>query len=359
MPLHKPTTPILIATLSLAFLTPVAAERAADPNVAARVGDHVFTLDDVDRVAMVQDSGRFRGLRLRDAIYESRRSAVDTLIADWLIQADAKTAGLSVAAIVEREVSRTLVPVADRDVDDWYQTNQARVGGASLQQIAGKIREGLEQQRRDEAKAGYVARLRAATNVAILLTPPREAINVAENEPTAGRPDAPVQIVMYSDFQCPFCARVGPTVKKVQQTYGDRVRIVFRDFPLTSIHPRARAAAVAARCAFEQGSFWEYHDRLFANNARLEERDFVQYATDLGLDAARFTACTQATAPAAAVAGNVSSGEALGVSATPAFFVNGRFLPGAQPFEAFQRVIDDELKNAALPVSKAAAASAR
>jgi Thioredoxin len=234
------------------------------PGRLPRVGDHVFTLDDVDRVAMVQDSGRFRGLRLRDAIYEARKNAVETLIADWLIRADAKAADLSAAAMVDREVTRTAATVTDRDVDEWYRANHTRVGGASLEQIAGKIREALEQQRRDEAKARYVARLRAATNVVVLLTPPREAITVAQNEPSAGRADAPVQIVTYSDFQCPFCARVGATVKKVQETYGDRVRVVFRDFPLSSIHPRATAAAVAARCAYEQGRFWEYHDRLFA-----------------------------------------------------------------------------------------------
>lgn len=347
MSTHNAPASLFIVTLTLALLAPVAAERNADPGVAARVGDHSITLADVDRVAMVQDSGRFRGLRLRDAIYEARKKAVETLIADRLIQADAAKERLTAAAMVEREVARTLVPVTERDVADWYEANHTRVGGASLEQIAGKIREALEQQRRDEAKAGYVARLRTATSVAVLLTAPREAISVASDEPSAGRLDAPVQIVMYSDFQCPFCARVGPTVKKVQQTYGDRVRVVFRDFPLSSIHPRASAAAAAARCAHDQGRFWEYHDRLFANSARLEDRDLTQYATALGLDVTRFTACTQEPRAAAVVAGNLTSGERLGVSATPVFFINGRFMPGAQPFEAFQRVIDDELKNTA------------
>jgi len=338
---------LLAATLTLALLTPVAAERNGDPGVVARVGDHSITLADIDRVAMVQDSARFRGLRLRDAIYEARKNAIETLIADRLIQADAAKEHLTPATLVEREVARTVVAVTERDVADWYEANHTRVGGASLEQIAAKIREALEQQRRDEAKARYVARLRTATSVAVLLSPPREAISVASDEPATGRADAPVQIVMYSDFQCPFCARVGPTVKKVQQTYGDRVRVVFRDFPLSSIHPRATAAAVAARCAHDQGRFWEYHDRLFANSARLEERDLAQYATELGLDERRFAACIQDARAAALVATNLSSGESLGVSATPAFFINGRFMPGAQPFEAFQRVIDDELTHAA------------
>jgi len=358
MSTHHAPASRFIATLIFALLAPVAAGRAADPGeVAARVGDHAIALADVDRLAMVQDSGRFRGLRLRDAVYEARKNAVETIIADWLIETDARTAGLSAAALVEREVARTLIAVTDRDINEWYEANQTRVGGASLEQIAGKIREALEQQRRDEARGRYVARLRAATSVAVLLTPPRETINVRSAEPSAGRPDAPVQIVMYSDFQCPFCAKVGPTVKRVQQAYGDRIRIVFRDFPLSSIHPRASAAAVAAQCAHDQGRFWEYHDRLFANSGRLEDRDLTQYAADLGLDVARFTACTKDARAATVVAGNLSSGETLGVSATPAFFINGRFLPGAQPFEAFQRLIDDELKSRAPAGSRLTGAS--
>ena len=114
----KPFTGLFIAMLTLTPFAPIAAERAADAGPAARVGDHVFTLDDVDRVAMVQDSGRFRGLRLRDAIYEARKNAVETLIADRLIRADAAAADLSAAALVDREVTRTAVAVTDRDVDD-------------------------------------------------------------------------------------------------------------------------------------------------------------------------------------------------------------------------------------------------
>ena len=350
-------TRLAVVTLSLALVAPLAAQHAADPGAAARVGDRSITLDEVDRVAMVQESGRFRGLRLRDAIYEARRVALEALVAEQLIEADAKRAGVTAAALLEGELARTVVAVSDRDVAEWYQANQSRVGGAPLEQVADKIREALQLQRRDDAKARYVERLRAATEVRIHLVPPRESIGVAENEPSAGPADAPVQIVMYSDFQCPFCARVGPTLKKVRDTYGDSVRVVFRDFPLGSIHPRAAAAAVAARCAHEQGRFWEFHDRLFASANRLEDRDFAQHATELGLDTARFSTCTQDSRAAGIVAGNLTSGERLGVSATPAFFVNGRFLPGAQPFEAFKRVIDDELKSAGRPQSKATGAS--
>lgn len=353
MPEYTAPKSLAVATLSLALVAPLAAQHAAYPGVAARVGDRAITFDEVDRVAMIQESGRFRGLRLRDAMYEARRLALETLVAERLIETDAARAGVTGAALLEREVARTVVSVTDRDVDEWYLANQSRVGGAAFEQVAEKIRQALQMQRREEAKARYVERLRAATEVSVYLVPPRESIGVAEDEPSAGPAGAPVQIVMYSDFQCPFCAKVGSTLKKVRDTYGDSVRLVFRDFPLGSIHPRAAAAAIAARCAHEQGRFWEYHDRLFASANRLEDRDFAQHATDLGLDVGHFTACTQDSRAAGIVTGNLTSGERLGVSATPAFFVNGRFLPGAQPFEAFKRVIDNELEGVGSSGAKA------
>jgi protein-disulfide isomerase len=335
-----------LVALTIVAPVPLAAERAGDADVVARVGNEAITLTEVDRRALVQDAARFRGLRLRDALYEARKRALDGLIADRLVAAAAGDAGVSADVLIEREIGRGLVPVTERDVDEWYRANTARLNGASLEQVSSKIREALEDQRRQEARDRFIERLRAATTVRISLDPPREALTIASDEPSTGPAAAPVQIVMYSDFQCPFCARVGPTLTRLREAYGERVRIVYRDFPLASIHPRATAAAAAAQCAHAQGRFWAYYDHLFASGNRLETSDFTQYAGELGLDVPRFTACTTDTHATERVKGNLASGERLGVSATPAFFINGRFLPGAQPFETFKRVIDEELADA-------------
>lgn len=127
-------------------------------------------------------------------------------------------------------------------------------------------------------------------------------------------------------------------------TYGDKVRIVYRDFPLPN-HPQATPAAEAALCAHEQGKFWEYHDKIFENQRALEDENLKQFARDLELDAGRFDQCFDSRSFKATVEEGYAEAGALGINATPAFFINGRFLSGAQPFDAFKTIIDDELSH--------------
>jgi protein-disulfide isomerase len=129
----------------------------------------------------------------------------------------------------------------------------------------------------------------------------------------------------------------------VQATYGDKVRIVWKDFPLTQIHPEAFKAGEAAHCAGEQGKFWEYHDRLFANQQALQSDSLKKYAADLGLDPAKFNACVDTSKYGDRVREGVAQGSRLGVNSTPTLYVNGRMLSGAQPYEAISAVIDEEL----------------
>jgi protein-disulfide isomerase len=154
-----------------------------------------------------------------------------------------------------------------------------------------------------------------------------------------------VTVLEFSDFQCPYCIRARPTVARVRETYGDKVRWAFRHFPLPSdVHPLAQKAGEAAACADEQGKFWEMHDRLWASNGQLEVPALKSAAAAIGVDRARFDACLDSGRHADVVEKDLGAGSGWGVSGTPAFFVNGRLLVGAQPFEAFQQVIDDELE---------------
>jgi protein-disulfide isomerase len=132
-------------------------------------------------------------------------------------------------------------------------------------------------------------------------------------------------------------------MKKVRDTYGDKVRVVWKDFPLTQIHPQAFKASEAAHCAGEQGKYWEYHDRLFANQQALMPEDLKKAATELGLDGGKFGACLDSSKFSERVRDGVASGTRLGVDSTPTFYVNGRRLSGAQPYEVFAAVIDEEL----------------
>jgi protein-disulfide isomerase len=160
---------------------------------------------------------------------------------------------------------------------------------------------------------------------------------------TKGAPGAPVTIVEFSDYQCPHCRRIQPSLDQLLREYRGRVRLIFKDFPLPS-HDLARPAHEAARCAGSLGEYWPYHDRLFAEQPRFERANLIAYATALGLDEARFTRCVDERVFASAVESDVAQARALGVSGTPTFLVNGQPLVGAQPIETFRMLIDDALK---------------
>jgi protein-disulfide isomerase len=164
---------------------------------------------------------------------------------------------------------------------------------------------------------------------------------------TKGSPQALVTIVEWSDFQCPFCQRVNPTMDQIQKEYGDKVRIAFKHNPLP-MHNRALPGAIAAEAAGKQGSdkFWKMHDLLFANGKELTDENFAKWAAEIGLDVEKFTADLKDPALEKKVKEQQAQGAKLGARGTPAFFVNGRFLSGAQPFEAFKKLIDEELAKA-------------
>ncbi len=182
----------------------------------------------------------------------------------------------------------------------------------------------------------------------MLLDPPKVDVDTGGREARGGGESAPVTIVAFSDYECPFCRRAEGTVAQVLETYGDKVRYVHRDYPLP-FHSHAHDAAEAARCAGDQGKFWEYHDRLF-ETAKLTLDDLKQHATELGLDRTKFDECLASGKYESAVDADLQAGSEVGVSGTPAFFINGRMLSGAQPFERFKEVIDAELARAK-PVS--------
>ncbi len=164
-----------------------------------------------------------------------------------------------------------------------------------------------------------------------------------DDDPSIGPKDAPITIIEFSDFQCPFCARAAPTVKQILKEYDGKVRFVYRDFPL-SFHQNAQKSAEAAECADEQGKFWEYHDKLFENQNALEISNLKQYAKDLGLDSSKFDSCLDSGKYTKEVEKDTEDGQKYGVTGTPAFFINGKLVSGAQPFKNFATIIDSELK---------------
>jgi protein-disulfide isomerase len=171
----------------------------------------------------------------------------------------------------------------------------------------------------------------------------RKAVAIG-HAPVRGAPNAPVTIVMFSDFQCPFCGRVEPTVKQIEDTYGSKVKIVWKNQPLP-FHPNAMPAAKAAMAAYKQGKFWEMHDLLFANQRDLSDANYEKWAQQIGLDMAKWKADMASPELASEITADSTEGKALGANGTPSFFIDGISVVGAQPFEKFKSVIDEELKS--------------
>jgi protein-disulfide isomerase len=310
-------------------------------DVVATLGGSTITLAEVDERALKQSADTFGNSKLAQALYLARRAALDEIIGNRLIDQEARTRGVDRPTLVEQEIADKAPAPTDAEVKAWYDANASRVQGATLDQVRSPIRSLLIQQRMQASRDRFVEELKKRTAVTIRLEPPRESVSTA-GRPSRGPADAPIVMIEFSDFQCPFCLRAHPTVEQVLKAYGDRIHFVYRHYPLPN-HPNARPAAEASACANEQGKFWPYYDRLFADASKLADGDLKQHAARIGLDTARFDACFDSHKYRQDVETDISDGNAAGVAGTPAFFINGRALEGAQPFEAFKRIIDEEL----------------
>jgi len=318
------------------------AKSLAPSDVVATVGSSSITTAQVDERALQQPTSSFGSMKLSQALYEARRIALEDLVASTLMDREAKLRGVDRAALVEQEITSKITQVSESEIAAWYEANRARVQGATLDQVRQAIRSYLTQERMQDVRTRYLDTLKATNPVRVMLDPPRQAV-AAGSSPSRGPANAPIEIVEFSDFQCPFCLRAHPTVTQVLNTYGDRVHFVYRHYPLPG-HPGARPAAEASSCAAEQGRFWQYHDRLFANQTKLSDADLKQAATELGLDIAQFNACVDSHKYGAMVDADLAAGQEAGVDGTPAFFINGRLISGAQPFDQFKKIIDEELE---------------
>jgi len=311
-------------------------------DAAARMGDTVITAKEIDDRWLAMDpSGHAEAAQ---KMYDGRRAALEAIVAEALIGQAAKAKGMTPDAYEQAEMATRVKAVGESDVVTFYQANINQMQGRTLETMAPAIRRYLEEQQKEIARDSLIAELRkAGPDLRVLFDAPRHTIELANDDPSVGSASAPITLVEFSDFQCPFCQRVAPTIKQIRQAYGDKVRVVWKDFPLTQIHPQAFKAGEAGHCAADQGKFWEYHDRLFANQQLLQPADLKKHAADLGLDQAAFAECLDSSKYGERVRDGVAEGTRLGVNSTPTIYINGRLLSGAQPYEVFAAVIDEEL----------------
>jgi protein-disulfide isomerase len=326
---------VIVAALVLAIAMSVWAQA---PTPLAEINGEAISSDEVEKPLAGQLA------KLQEQIYNLKRQRVESIVRQKLLDQEAARRGLTVPKLLDAEVNAKVGLVSEEEVEKFYQANKARLG-ADETAAREQARNQLQNSKLSTAREAFIRTLRDKAKVAIHLTPPpmtRVAVST-DGAPVKGPAAAPVTIVEFSDFHCPFCKRVNPTLEQVVAQYGDRVRIVFRDYPIDQLHPGARKAHEAARCAHEQGKFWAYHDLLFDKAPRATADDLKTYAKQVGLDLAAFDTCVGSGKHVAAVKKDGEEGAQLGVNGTPAFFINGRPLSGAQPLEAFAQVIDDEL----------------
>lgn len=320
---------------------PDAPRAAADSPVAAEIRGQPVTVAELDE--WIKEQLFRQATREGDPakLYELRKRGIEELIHRRLLEEEAKRRGADAEAVLNEEVGRRSTPTP-QEVEEFYERHKQQFAEASPEDARARIQESLQRQKQRSAVDTYLGELREQAQVAVHLEPPRNP--VAATGPARGPENAPVTIVEFSDYQCPFCERAEPVVAQILERYPEQVRFVYRHFPLDSIHPRARPAAEAAACADAQGRFWDYHEKVFKNAKSLTDEDLLRYAGDLKLDTDAFRTCVEERRFREAVESDIQAGRTAGVSGTPTFFVNGIALSGARPLEDFVEIIEAELE---------------
>jgi protein-disulfide isomerase len=309
--------------------------------VVATVDGVAITNEELDRELVVRLN------QLEDEIFGVRKDHLEEMIGNRLLASEAKRRNLTVEALLKQEVDAKVPAVNDEEIQQFYQSNRAQI---QVDEATAKprIKAYLEEQHKQDRREAYIGSLRktAAVNVNLERPATRRATLDTNGAPAKGPATAKVTIIEFSDFHCPYCRGVQPILSELLTKYGDRVRLVFRHFPVDTLHPSARRASEAAWCAQQQDKFWQYHDRLYLVGNDATPGTLTRIASDVGLDAAKFTACTGGREAPAAVESDIDQARKLNLNGTPTFFINGRPFIGRQPIENFTRVIDEELAHA-------------
>ena len=320
-------------------LTPAASEPAA------KVGDRVMTIAEVDREWRRSNPAEY--LALARELYERRRRAADHMVADELIAREAASRGLTSEALLEQEIPKRSVTTPDSAVLALYQTLGDRTRGASLDQLRPALRAWLTRVTEPElAKMTYIEELmKVSTRADVFLEAPRVKVERADQDVVLGPPAATVEIVAFGDFESLAYATLAQAFGWVRETFGDRVRFVFKNLPVTA--PSSVTIAEAAACANAQGKFWPYHDAVIARTGPLDTARLKAIASDVGLNRGAFDSCFDRDEFLSAVRQGVEEAERYAITVSPSFLVNGRLAPMPPSFlpprEFFARIIEEEL----------------
>jgi protein-disulfide isomerase len=334
----------LFSSILWLTLTANAATGGSEANeTVAVVGGQPILARDLDAAVKSQIAALRNALMNQE--FQIKNKALDDLIRQRVLDVEAARQGLTVEQLFAREVDAHIPTPIDAEAYAYYLGNRSQVN-KPFKEVRAQMQAALKALEIKQMRDDYVDYLRAKADVSIRFHQPRTEVSFDRGR-LRGDPKAPVTIVEFADYQCPYCEKVEATIQELLKKYPGKVKVAFRDFPLAAIHPNAQKAAEAVRCAGQQGRFWEFHDVLFAAQAKLDEPGLRAEAHTLGLDEKAFSSCLQSAEVASQVARDQEDGKNAGITSTPGFFINGLFLNGAQPVAEFEKLIDNELKLAA------------
>jgi protein-disulfide isomerase len=315
-----------------------AAAKAEENMVVATIGERAIYLQEIDKQAAAELH------EIEEQRYQIRRQALEQLINQEALQKELNQLKISEAEYLKKEIEEKVPEPSTQDAEDFFKKNAAQLPkDAKFEEYKERIVAFIKRQNNQEQAKAVFSKLRSKAEVKVTLAPPpKPRIEVEAKGPSTGPENAKITLVEFSDFECPFCARAKETVDKVMKKYDGKVKLVFRHFPL-SFHPHAKKAAEASVCAHAQNKFWPFYDALYADQGKLEDKELRGTAEKVGLNLSQYDTCMQKNEGSAIVDEDMRAAEKAGVKGTPAFFINGIVLSGAQPFEQFEQVIEQEL----------------
>lgn len=300
----------------------------------AVVNGQPITADELNKAAKSQMQ------KIETEVYTIKKRVLDDLIEDKLIADAAKKKDLNVDKFLVQEIDDKVTKPTEDEIKSFYEANKEKAG-KSFSDVREQIVNFLMQNRKARARADLLAKLRGDSTIKINIEPPRVTLDL-KGLPSVGDENAKITLVEFSDYQCPFCKRVRPTIWRLMDEYKGKMRYVFGDFPL-SFHQFAKKASEAARCAGDEGKYFEYNRKIFDNQDKLTVDDLKKYAKELQLNAKNFDKCLDSGKHSKDVDDAMQVGAGAGVSGTPAYFINGIMLSGAMPYESFKEVIEQEV----------------
>ena len=334
--MNKHNLRISLAWAALALAAPFNLTAQSPPNLIATLDGQPIYEEELMSVAGTSL------LEIRNQEYKVKSDALDKLVLKKLIEVEAKRRGLSVEELLRHEVDSKVAEPSDDEAKGYYLAGKNQTT-LPFDQVKSQVKRLLKTAEIQHAREKYADSLRGKADVDILLRPPKVEVGY-DSARVKGDPKAPVTMVEFSDFQCPFCRKSAATMKDLLAKYNGRVKLAFRDFPMRMLHAQAQTAAEASRCAGEQGKFWEYHDALFATEQpKLDEAGLTAAARSVGLEQKSFGVCLASGKFKAQIEQDVQDGISFGVAGTPGIFINGVFVSGAQPQVEFEKIIDREL----------------